>query len=241
MNEKKRLTTASRIAQLLTEKGWNQSILARKLKISPQAVQGWVSGKTAPRGAHLEKLSQVSGYPEHWFFMSREDDERTVICPNTSPAAPLPVKRTDCQRYRVDMLAIQVSAGHGVVSSSEFVETIKAIEYTHEQARMLFGSKPASAIKMVTVKGDSMASTIEPGDMIFVDVSVNTFDGDGIYVFVFGNMLYVKRLQMLKHRLLVLSDNPKYQSWHIEDGEQDEFHVIAKVLLSQSVNFKRFG
>ncbi|MFP1762059.1 S24 family peptidase [Lonsdalea quercina] len=232
---------ASRIADLLAEKSWSQSDLARKLSITPQAVQGWVSGKTMPRGIHLQKLSQVSDYPAHWFFMPRDAAADTVVYPATPLAAQLPAKRGESQRYRVDMLPIQVSAGHGAVSSSEFVETVKAIEYTHEQARQLFGGKPASAIKMVTVKGDSMAPTIEPGDMIFVDVSVDTFDGDGIYVFVFGNMLYVKRLQMLKHRLLVLSDNAKYQSWHIEDGEQDEFHVIAKVLLSQSVNFKRFG
>jgi phage repressor protein C with HTH and peptisase S24 domain len=48
-------------------------------------------------------------------------------------------------------------------------------------------------------------------DLIFVDVNINEFDGDGIYVFGFDGKIYVKRLQMIPDQLLVISDNPKYR------------------------------
>jgi phage repressor protein C with HTH and peptisase S24 domain len=91
------------------------------------------------------------------------------------------------------LLDVQVSAGPGVYLSSEFIETVQAIEFTEEYARSMFGSRPASSIKVITVRGDSMEGTIDPGDYIFVDTSVNHFEGDGIYVFVFGKTIHIKR------------------------------------------------
>ncbi|WP_150318193.1 S24 family peptidase, partial [Enterobacter hormaechei] len=91
--------------------------------------------------------------------------------------------------YRVDVLDVQASAGPGTFVSSEFIETIRAIEYTEEQARLMFGNRPAHAIKVITVNGDSMEGTIDPGDFVFVDTSVNHFEGDGIYVFIFGKTI----------------------------------------------------
>nr|WP_274921738.1 S24 family peptidase [Providencia sp. G1(2023)] len=98
--------------------------------------------------------------------------------------------------YKVEVLDVEASAGAGVMVLDEFIETITAIEYSDEEAKRLFGGRPASTIKMITVKGDSMAETFEPRDQIFVDMTINHFDGDGIYVFVLDNQLYIKRLQM---------------------------------------------
>jgi SOS-response transcriptional repressor LexA len=76
------------------------------------------------------------------------------------------------------------------IVSSEFIETIRAIEYTTEQARLMFAGRPADHVKVITVRGDSMEGTINPGDHVFVDTSVNHFDGDGVYVFVYGKTIH---------------------------------------------------
>ena len=68
-------TSAKRIAQVLAEKGWNKSQLARGLGISVQAVQHWAKGNSRPSGQNLTKLAEVSGKPEYWFFTS--DEEQT--------------------------------------------------------------------------------------------------------------------------------------------------------------------
>ncbi|MDF3696591.1 S24 family peptidase, partial [Enterobacter hormaechei] len=104
-----------------------------------------------------------------------------------------------------------------------------------------FGNRPATHVKVITVNGDSMDGTISPGDQIFVDTGVTHFDGDGVYVFVFGKTLHVKRLQMQRDRLAVISDNPIYEKWYVEPEDEDAFYVMAKVLLRQSVDYKRFA
>ncbi len=55
-----------------------------------------------------------------------------------------------------------------------------------------------------------MSGTIEPGDLLFVDISVKSFDGDGIYAFLYDDTAHVKRLQKMKDKLLVISDNKSY-------------------------------
>ncbi|MEX9929774.1 XRE family transcriptional regulator [Providencia rettgeri] len=146
-----------------------------------------------------------------------------------------------CRSYKVEVLDVEASAGTGVMVLDEFIETITAIEYSDEEAKRLFGGRPASTIKMITVKGDSMSETFEPRDQIFVDMTVNHFDGDGIYVFVLDNQLYIKRLQMQYKKLAIISDNPRYETWHLSEAEIDGVFIQAKVLVSQSIKYKFHG
>lgn len=60
----------------------------------------------------------------------------------------------------MDVLDVKASAGPGTLVTSDFIETIRAIEYTNEQARALFGNRPATHVKVITVNGDSMDGTI---------------------------------------------------------------------------------
>jgi len=62
MHELTALTLPARLAALLDGKnGGNQSELARHAGVSPQAVQQWISGKTAPRSNHLAKVANYLG------------------------------------------------------------------------------------------------------------------------------------------------------------------------------------
>lgn len=143
--------------------------------------------------------------------------------------------------YRVEILDVSASAGNGHIQGSDIIDVIRSIEYSSEKALTMFGGKPPEAVKVVNVRGDSMADTIEPGDLIFVDITVNNFDGDGIYVFGFDEKIYVKRLQMIPDQLLVISDNPRYREWCIEKSNEHRFFIYGKVMISQSQAFKRHG
>ncbi|EOI6872143.1 helix-turn-helix domain-containing protein [Yersinia enterocolitica] len=68
-----------RIAKLLQEKGWGQSDLAQKIGVSAQTVQQWVSGKSTPKPANLDKLSEITGFPVHWFLMDKDADENMEL------------------------------------------------------------------------------------------------------------------------------------------------------------------
>lgn len=142
--------------------------------------------------------------------------------------------------YRVELLDFSASAGDGE-QSKDVIEIIKSIEYEPEYAKVMLGNRPSSIVKLINVRGDSMSGTMESGDAIYVDISVNYFDGDGVYVFDFNGDTYVKRLQRIKNILYVISDNPHYKEWHITPEEIDMFHISGKVILSQSQSIRRYG
>lgn len=183
--------------------------------------------------ASLKKIAEALEVPlsELFSFQDKKDTVDTYSINSLSQE-----RRRDV--YRVDVMDVSASAGNGN-STRDFIEVISSIEYVTEEARNLFGHRPANQVKLINVRGDSMQGTIEPGDLIFVDVGVNHFDGDGIYVFDFSGDLFVKRLQKIKTQLHVLSDNPLYREWQITDAEMDLLHVCGKVLLSQSQQFRR--
>lgn len=183
--------------------------------------------------ASLQKIAKALEVPLSELF-SFDDKSDTV---DKYSIVSLPSERRS-DVYRVDVMDVSASAGCGN-SARDFIEVVSSIEYVTEEARNLFGHRPANQVKLINVRGDSMQGTIEPGDLIFVDVAVNHFDGDGIYVFDFSGDLFVKRLQKIKSQLHVLSDNPLYREWLITDEEMDMLHVCGKVLLSQSQQFRR--
>jgi len=184
------------------------------------------------------EIASVLGVRPEWLSTGTGEMRESSL---REPAALYQVKSEQNGVYRVDVLDVKASAGPGSLVTSDFIETIRAIEYTTEQARALFSNRPASHVKVITVNGDSMDGTISPGDQIFVDTGVTHFDGDGVYVFVFGKTLHVKRLQMQRDKLAVISDNPIYEKWYVEAGDEDQFYVMAKVLLRQSIDYKRFA
>ncbi|MBK5072206.1 helix-turn-helix transcriptional regulator [Budviciaceae bacterium CWB-B4] len=211
--------------------GGKISTLAEKMGKNPSYVSRllYEEGKEAKRNIADRMVSDIESafrLPRGWLDGMLDDNNLSIERLNS---------------YRVDVLDVEASAGHGVIVKGEFIETIKSIEYATEYAKTMFGGRPANTIKTITVKGDSMKGTIDPGDQIFIDMKVDFFDGDGIYVFVYGETLHVKRLQMQKDRLAVLSDNEKYDKWFIDESDKDKFFVSGKVLLSQSQAYKRHG
>lgn len=75
----------------------------------------------------------------------------------------------------------------------------------------------AAILGALDVSGDSMADTLNPGDMIIVDMNrdhiTNALAEGGIFVFAVRGDFKVKRLQpMLDGGLRVISDNPRYET-----------------------------
>lgn len=226
---------SERLAQAMSIAGYTQGRLAKEVGMAQSSVNKLLNGANGSR--KTVEIASVLGVRPEW--LSTGDGE--MFSATSQVKKDQPHALTNNGIYRVDVLDVKASAGPGSLITNDFIETIRAIEYTTEQARSLFGNRPAHNIKVITVSGDSMDTTISPGDEIFVDISVTHFDSDGVYVFVFGKTLHVKRLQMQRDRLAVISDNPIYEKWYVEPGDEDQFYVIARVLLRQSIEYKRFA
>ncbi len=229
-------TMRDRIKQARLAKDMTQAELADAVGVSPQSVQQWETS-TEPRKNRVMKIAEILGVDANWLLFGRPESENKKDVVKIELEDDSHVQG----RYKVEILDIEASAGNGVMVLDDFIETITAIEYSAEEAKRLFGGRPAETVKMITVKGDSMSETFEPRDQIFVDITVNHFDGDGIYVFILDNQLYIKRLQMQYKKLAVISDNPRYETWYLEENSMDGMFIQAKVLVSQSIKYKFHG
>jgi len=84
-------------------------------------------------------------------------------------------------------------------------------------------------LKLVTGWGQSMEPTIKHRDPLIVNINVRDFVGDGVYLFVWDDLLYIKRLQVAdEEHYEMISDNPRHKDRLIR---RDMTYIQARVLL----------
>lgn len=232
-----RMNIGNRVRQLRLAKKMKIADLADAVEIDSANISRLETGKQKQFTEQtLNRLAQALGVSVADLFTST--DIQSTVCINSNNNSSS-VEGVDV--FRVEVLDIAASAGAGFIQGSDVIDVIHAIEYSQEKALSMFGGRPSDGVKVINVRGDSMADTIEPGDLIFVDITIHDFDGDGIYVFGFDEKIYVKRLQMIPDQLLVISDNPKYREWSIDKQNEHRFYIYGKVMISQSQAIKRHG
>lgn len=232
--EKARKEFSNRLALACDKAGLpvhgRQVELARRVKLTPKAVSKWFNGESIPRRGKLQELAASIGTSSSYLLGDSMTDgiEEGHL-------------HRKSETFRIDVLDISVSAGPGIVNS-EFVEVLRSVEYSVEDARHMFNGRTPEQIRIINVSGDSMSGTIEPGDLLFVDISIQAFDGDGIYAFLYDDTAHVKRLQKMKDKLLVISDNKSYAAWDpIEGDEMNRVFVFGKVIGSMPQTYRKHG
>lgn len=142
--------------------------------------------------------------------------------------------------YRLELMDVRHSCGGGIMNN-EYPDIIQSIEIDPEYAKRMFGGRPSSSLKLTTSVGDSMLGTIEPGELVVIDVTVKTFMSDGIYAFTYCDGSHIKRLQMLRDRIVIISDNQKYERWEIDSDNEDSFHIEGFVVGKWHMDYSRLG
>lgn len=218
-----------RLHSAMIDKGFDIKDISMGTKISYEMIRRYLQGIATPREAKLDKISKFLNVDKSWLLFGIGDNNTNEI----------PPKKYENSFY-IEVLDITASAGTGYLNS-DVKEVIKLIEYDSEQAQILFKGVDANNLKVINISGDSMQGTFESGDSIYVDVSKKEFNGDGIYVFTFGKSLYVKRLQVIKDKIVVISDNKAYERWEIDENELERLYIHGKVMLSQSMLLRKHG
>jgi Predicted transcriptional regulator len=180
----------------------------------------------------LLALSQLLGVRVEWLQFGMEKPSALIDPPTRIDTKPI---------FRVESLDIGQRSAQGIAARDELVETIQAIEYGLDEARVLFNGRAAEYIRLIALNNDSMAGTFAPRDQLFVDISVQRFDGDGIYLFTLDNQLYLKRLQLQHKKVAVISDNKRYETWYLTLDEAATLQVIARVIMSQARDYQILG
>ena len=90
--------------------------------------------------------------------------------------------------------------------------------------------KDFKKLRVISVKGDSMAGVLNERDNILINCGKNK-PGNGLYVVRIGNDLIVKRIQSMPGgKLLVTSANEAYAPFEIDaHQEYEDIAIIGKV------------
>lgn len=115
--------------------------------------------------------------------------------------------QSDTKAELIDIWDIEASAGDGsVVPHGETVADRLAMPVDY--LRSITGTSPRH-LQIITVKGRSMLTTLDDGDVIMIDTTKCHLGHDGIYVIRLDDALHIKRIGRSSTRGMVriISDN----------------------------------
>ena len=224
-------TLSERLTSLMNEKGISQAELARLIGIKQPSVFKILNGETRNPKKILE-IATALGVNAHWLKTGEgERDADVVRVVNLQE----PIGENT---IRIEILDVEASAGNGAfLTRSE--QGLLAQEFDLDFFRRQFERTDAKNLKIIAVKGDSMAPTLESGDLLYVDVSENYFSADGLYVFTFDDHTFIKRLQKRGREMWAISDNKEeYKEWEIK--QDDPVYIHGRVVFSLPMKMKKW-
>lgn len=139
-----------------------------------------------------------------------------------------------------EVLDAKAACGPGAVNS-DYPEVVTSLAMPIAEAQRFIGTpNRRGTVKIIVAAKDSMAPTIKPNDLLFVDTSVNEYSGESIYVIAHGGELLCKRLSLVGRKLMVISDNTAYPAWEW-DERPESTRIVGRVLRALPMDFKDFG
>lgn len=220
-------TLAKRLDFAMKEAGFTQQKLANVVGIKQQSIGKILSGVTL-NPKYILEIATALDVDAEWLKTGKGDT------PDFSQAVEKDEEfAEDENQLRVEVMDVYASAGNGAFLTGDLVGDVCAIEFENDYFLQQFQRATGKGLAIINVKGDSMSPTLESGDLLYVDTTINCYQGDGLYVFSFNDALYVKRLQLAGRKILVLSDNKLYDKWEITADEEAQFTIHGKVEFLQ--------
>lgn len=205
---------AANLARLRQQAGLSQKGLSTRAAVGPRTVTRLESPDANPRLDSVDALASVLRV-KPWKLLV--PDEEALA------AGPAP------GYVRFELIDASPSAGPGAIAD-EFPDVVQRVDVLESWAKQMIGSADPERIKLLCVRGDSMAGKIEDGDIVFVDVSRRHFDGDGIYVMHWQGRFIVKRLRLLRdQRLAIESENRSHEPEYVHADEEDQLFIVGRV------------
>ncbi|MGH7814538.1 MAG: XRE family transcriptional regulator [Candidatus Binataceae bacterium] len=173
--------------------------LARAVGISDNAIYKWLAGRGQPSVANLIALARTGGVSLEWLATGKEPAPAAA-------AATGPANRGDfifMPRNRLRPLG-----GRGAPAPCD--QVVDYLAFRAQWALRRLGVEPRDLL-LIEIAGDSMAPTIESGDLVLADLGEPRFRQDGAYLIRHAEGLSVKRLQRRPDgKVMLRSDNPAY-------------------------------
>lgn len=198
------------------------SDLSRATGVSPAGVKKWVDGGVSqPKFDDVMSICATLNISPSWLM-------KNIGEPSETSDELFDV-------IALDQVEIHGSCGLGTLNF-EKSPAIKKIYVTDTWFRKNFAFYKPKNIKIITAQGDSMSPEIEDGDAVFIDISDKDSLRDGIYLLLVDNELFIKRVQKLINRkILLISTNKAYKDIELNLNSDLEIQVIGRIIKSLKV------
>jgi Peptidase S24-like len=145
--------------------------------------------------------------------------------------APIVGRRgADGAMLRIDELDVRAGAGALAGLTGEHEKVVAEWQVPSGIVRG-YSTAPAADLRFITVMGDSMEPTLQPGQRVLVDTGDRKPSPPGVFVVWDGLGLVIKRVQMLPHsepaRVKITSDNAKYDAY---ERTLEEAYIQGRVI-----------
>ena len=226
-------TLGRRIAQKREQAGLNQSELARRLNITPQAVQKWEAEEATPRGKRLEDIAVALSTSVAFLVSGVEIPDQSALGQLEAVSVWDDQTPLDSDEVSVPFLKeVELSAGSGRTAIQQ--SSTKRLRFGKYSLKNQ-GVDPDAA-RCVTVAGNSMEPVLRHGSTVGIDTSsTRVIDGD-MYAIDHGGQLRIKQLYRLpggglRIRSFNRDEHPD-EEYTADQVREQEISVLGRVFWS---------
>ena len=175
-----------------------------------------------------------------WQLAELTDTEQSSLAPDDLAKAGM-VKNDLAKRVRasgesrpqpiaVPLFDVRAAAGGGAQLSEGAEDQTDSIGFPPALLHRITAA-PANRLKLITITGDSMAPTLEDGDLVMIDGASIAPSPPGVFVLDDGVGLVAKRIDAVPNthprELMLSSDNPAYATYQ---RRSDEVHIVGRII-----------
>ncbi len=239
--------TASIITQAREKQGLNQSELARKLGVTPQAVQAWESGRSVPRPKKLVEIARALHIPSHRLLTSSglltgplpdvlkklglEPDQNEATMEGDISVWDDETPLGEDEVYVPLLREVELSAGSGRFAIEE--SSRSNLRFLKKDLRN--NNVQFSNAKCVMVSGNSMFPVLRDGATVGVNVGKTSIsdivDGE-MYALNHNGQLRIKQVYRLPNGIRLRSfnrDDHPDEDYTFQDMQNEQIAIIGHV------------
>jgi phage repressor protein C with HTH and peptisase S24 domain len=221
---------SERITRAMEAADLKPSELARRVGVSPSAVNQWQGGGGID-GPNLIRVALATEVNPIWLGLGKGDQF----------AVPMLIAEPDANGYKsiqprgdavvIPVFSAQASMGAGVpITENDTV--IGGMQLSANWvSRNLPGITSRANLAVISAMGNSMSPTFSDGDILLVDRGVHELKVDAVYVLAKDDELFVKRVhRKLGGGVVIKSDNPLHGQEEIENPESVGLRILGRVV-----------
>lgn len=220
----------------LALKGESVNSFAKKCGVTESLLRKYLGG-SLPGMKHLVTISEQAGVDLVWLTTGEGPMEKIQSLTSSAEQITFAIRNLEGRQVEfrpskdlchMPIMDLKASCGPGNFLNGESVQAV--FSATASWIRRELGANPED-LSLVFADGDSMADTIKPEEIVIVDRSKTRRPGDGIWVFLYEEGLFIKRLQFMPGKQIkVKSDNPHYEPYTLTPD--DSFRLLGRVIAA---------